>query len=311
MENRSFILPNSHHIIEIPQDHPKERIDTILPQYFRAYSRSFFQRLIDEGFVKVNNLHVTKHSTLIKAGDRIEVHFPPLRPLEPTKEITEKLDVQIVYEHAHFLIIAKPPKLTVHAPNSRSTAITLADWLVTHFYEIADVGYSDRPGIVHRLDKDTSGLLVIPRNNYAHALLSDMFKNRTIAKTYLAVVKGHPPADGSIDWRIDRHPTDRNRMTHVPYGGRESLTHYRVIEYLQDASLVEVRPVTGRTHQIRVHFAALGHPLIGDPIYGSKSKLIDRQALHAYKLAFTFEGQPFVFQKDMPSDMLQLIEALR
>ena len=184
------------------------------------------------------------------------------------------------------------------------------------------VGLTDRPGIVHRLDKDTTGILLLARNNPTHAVLCGMFKDRAMHKTYLALVHGHPPKEGAIELAIARDPHNRKKMTHVDLTDlkrvalisttkREALTHYRVLEYFENSALVEVKPVTGRTHQIRVHFAALGHPLIGDYVYGIKSKEIGRQALHAHRLLFEYEGKEYQFESPLPHDITTLIEKFR
>lgn len=215
------------------------------------------------------------------------------------------------------MVVNKPSNLVVHPPRVTSKDVTLIDWLVHTFNELEQVGYADRPGIVHRLDKNTSGLMLVARNNCAHALLCDMFKKRTIQKTYLALVTGHPDKEGTIDFAIMRHQTKRNTMMHVRPGShtngkvREACTHYRVLEYFDDCSLVQIKPITGRTHQIRVHFAALGHALVGDYVYGKKSKTIKRQALHAYKLSFKFNGKQYEFCQNPPEDFQNFLEILR
>ncbi len=284
------------------------RIDTFLAQYFTCYSRAFFQNLVEKNHIILNNKHVKKPSISVKTGDEITVHFPALPTLE-SKNISDKeLGVKILFEHEHFLIISKPAGLVVHAPSTQSTEITLVDWLITNFKELKTVGSNDRPGIVHRLDKDTSGIMVIPRNNYALAQFGDMFKNRTIHKKYLALVAGHPEKAGSIDYRIDRHRTEPYKMTHLYGSGREALTHYKTVEYFKETALIEASPVTGRTHQIRVHCAAINHAVIGDQLYGKKSVLIDRQALHAAEISFNFENKNYIFTAELPTDMQKLIK---
>ena len=174
------------------------------------------------------------------------------------------------------------------------------------------VGTVDRPGIVHRLDRDTSGLMIIPRTNEAHASMTDMFKDRKIQKTYLAIVMGHPPESGTIDLYVGRHPSMRNKMHHFTAltkqaSSRTALTHYEVIQYYDDFSLVKVKPVTGRTHQIRVHFAAIGHPLLADPLYGRKSKLSKRHALHAHQLEFEYKSKSYCFTSQLDSKLQNIL----
>lgn len=286
-----------------------QRLDTFLSTHFACYSRTFFKKLIDSQGVIINGIIASKPSIMIKIDDSIMVKFPAQALSRDTVSVPD-LPVQIVYEHEHFLIINKPPQLSVHAPSSVSQEVTLVDWLISRFQEIKKVGHEDRPGIVHRLDKNTSGLIIISRNNYAHEFLSSSFKNRLIKKTYQAVVKGHPSGQGSIGLPISRHPLHRTKMRSVPGDGRPSVTHYKVLAYFADSALVEFNPVTGRTHQIRVHSAAIGHPIIGDSVYGTSSKLIDRQALHSFSLTFTFEGKEYSFTQELPADFNNLVEQL-
>lgn len=302
---------------EIPFDQPVQvvvdsnvpmRFDRFLVVKYAAYSRNFFQQLIEASCVSVNGQINTKSSALVRPGDVLVLTCPSPRVVIPVPDKTKDLPVRVVYEHADFLIIDKPPRLMVHPPSHRSTAITLVDWIISHFQEIGQVGYIDRPGIVHRLDKDTSGLLVIPRTIAAHAFFTNQFKTRQMRKTYYAVVDGVPSSKGVIDFKIGRHPTE-NRMTHIAPDGRESVTEYSVIQQFTDAALLALHPVTGRTHQLRVHCAAIGHPIIGDPIYGKRSALIDRQALHAATLEFTYKGEPFVFNSPLPADIEAVLTA--
>lgn len=287
------------------------RLDLFLSQKLPYYSRTFFKDLIEQGHITIGGIPATKASVVIKPGDIIAVYFPELALPEVTAQQVAHLDVKIVYQNEHFLIVNKPAGLTVHTPGAGHTELTLVDWLLHYFHEIKAVGSADRPGIVHRLDKDTSGLMIVARNSYAHEKLSDLFKDRKIKKTYLAVVKGHPVPEGTIDFNITRHPTNRVKMTHSSSLGRDAVTHYTVKEYLKDAALIEAKPVTGRTHQIRVHATALGHPLLGDALYGTVTPLIKRQALHAYQLDFTFEGKEYHFTQEMPEDMQELVKKLK
>ncbi len=298
------------HVIQVLDEQAGMRIDQFLSQHFVTYSRTFFQKLIDDKMVTVNGKIVEKPSLPVKAGDTISVTFPSPVPLATAKEIPADLQVPIIHEHDEFLIIEKPPYLMVHAPRQETKAFTLVDWLITNISDIAKVGIPERPGIVHRLDKDTSGLLIIPRTNRAHMYFGNLFKDRKITKIYLALVKGHPPAEGIIDAPIARHPIYKHKMA-TGISGRHALTYYKVLEYLKDSSLVEIKPVTGRTHQIRVHMASIGHPVIGDALYGSISSHIARQALHAAQLEFTFDGKLFRFSREMPEDMAQALAALK
>ena len=291
-------------------DHVPVRIDAYLGQHLERYSRTFCQGLIESSCIKLNENVVEKSRELVHPGDVITITIPP----PPVKELATalpKLDVQILLEHPDFLVVSKPAGLIVHAPSPQSAAVTLVDWLTAHFQGLESVGATDRPGLVHRLDKDTSGLLLVARNNYAHGVLSDLFRYRTIKKTYHAVVHGHPDLSGTVDLPIVRDPVHKIKMTHTQGRGRDAVTHYRVLEYYKETSLVEVKPVTGRTHQIRVHMAAIGHPLVGDALYGTPSKRIKRHALHAHTLVFEYEGEEFVVNSECPADFQNLLAELR
>ncbi len=288
------------------------RLDNYLAQNFEGTSRSFFQKLITHGHVEINGRKATKHSASVKLGDNITVSVPERQVAESKQETNNPafINVKTVFEHEHFLIVFKPAGLIVHKANKDDNSPNLVDWLLLNYKELASVGIGDRPGIVHRLDKDTSGIMIIARSGYSHEIFSDMFKNRLIHKKYLAVVNGHTELESSIDFNIKRHTVHSHKMTHTNGAGRQSLTNYKTLKHLNNASLIEASPVTGRTHQIRVHFAAISHPLIGDAVYGIKSELISRQALHAYSLKFNFMGQDYKFTENMPEDFNILIDKL-
>jgi 23S rRNA pseudouridine1911/1915/1917 synthase len=312
----------------IVQKETRHRLDLYIIQQLPHYSRNFIQNLIKEGLVQINGKTVLKTSFLVKEGDQIVIFLPQKRTLQPA-EIVERVNnanlaIEVIADREHFLVIYKPDNLLVHAPSERSNAVTLVDWLILHYPELIHVGYSDRPGIVHRLDKDTSGLLVVPRTPHGHAVFSKLFKDRAIQKIYYAVVEGNPPAQGTIDVPIGRSHTGIKMATYPALapvlsenkspqkrGVRHAVTEYKVLQYFKGYSLVEARLITGRTHQIRVHFASLGHPVVGDPVYGKKSKLIKRQALHAYSLSFEFDGVAHTFVRDLPEDIKHLITSLK
>jgi 23S rRNA pseudouridine1911/1915/1917 synthase len=317
MDQDNLIIAGSTYSITVDKDAAAVRLDQFITRQFPTYSRTFFKRLIDESCVTINGTLVCRPGVTLKLNDQVAIRFPEARQVTAVTLQEVASQVRVVHEHPHFLILHKPAGLVVHAPSTRSTITTLVDWLINHYNEVARVGCIDRPGIVHRLDKDTSGLIIIPRTNYAHALFTTMFKDRTIQKTYHAVVAGHPPKKGTINFAIGRDAFSKTKMVAAdldnPFGGRASgtlraaTTHYEVITYFDTYSLVRVKPVTGRTHQIRVHFQALGHSLLGDPTYGESSPLIARHALHAHQLDFTFDGQSFSFVDEYPIDFAKLV----
>ena len=321
MEHSGAIPPNTTFSFSVDQADDGMRLDIYLSNQFPAYSRSFFQGLIKGGRTKLNQNVVTKTSTPLKRYDAVTIQFPPPHTIEPKTFVEKDLGVEVIHEHEHFFIINKPAGLLVHPPSEASTAITLIDWLLTHFNEIRSVGYANRPGIVHRLDKDTSGLMIISRTPHAHLVFSNLFKNRALKKSYLAIVHGYPQRKGMVDYPIARDKIHRNKMVALAPNDtgknaagkiRPATTHYHVQEYFSDEyALVKAKPVTGRTHQVRVHLTAIGHPLVGDPVYGRKSKLIKRHALHAYTLEFDFDGKPFSFVKEPPEDIAKLIQQLK
>jgi 23S rRNA pseudouridine1911/1915/1917 synthase len=285
------------------------RLDSFLSMHLATHSRTYFQKLIQEGQVQVNGITTTKPGHHLTNTDTIQVTVPVLDLGKP-KDLDPNLKIRIVFEHEHFLIIEKPAFLSVHAPHPTSQEASLIDWILANYNEIKGVGSADRPGIVHRLDKNTSGLLIIARSNYAHLKFGAMFHDRTIKKSYLALVHGHPDRVGSIDFSINRDPVQKTKMTHQA-GGRTALTHYNVREYFEKHTLLEAHPVTGRTHQIRVHVAAIGYPIVGDATYGTASSEINRQALHAYKLSFIFDNQEYNFTCEPPEDFQKLKDQLK
>ncbi len=299
----------------IDENQANQRIDKFVTQQFTQYSRSFLQKLFKDKHVILNKNKSLKASYILKTGDLITITFPSIDNEKTTKALPQDINIEIIEKNKDFLIINKPAGLVVHAPTKNYQDATLTDWIVGEHEEIAHVGLIDRPGIVHRLDKDTSGLMIIPRTNHAHATLTDMFKERKIKKTYLAIVVGHPEQSGTIDYYIGRHPTVKNKMHHFSNAtkresSKQALTHYEAVTYFKDYSLIKVKPVTGRTHQIRVHFAALGFPLLADSVYGQKSKLLKRHALHASELSFELDGISYNFNSPMPEDLKKIIDTL-
>ena len=261
----------------------------------------------------INSSKAAKPGYALKLGDKISIKFADTNNTRIIKDVPESVGVQIIAKEPDFFIIYKPAGLVVHPPNNDFENIALTDWLKQTYDDIAHVGAIDRPGIVHRIDRDTSGLMIISRTNQAHEAFTNMFKNRTIHKTYLAIVTGHPPLQGSINFYIGRHPSIRYKMhaftelTKIN-SSRDAISNYKVIQYYKDFSLVEVKPITGRTHQIRVHFAAIGHAILSDHLYGSRSKLIGRQSLHAHKIEFEMNGKTYSFTSPLDCDMQKVID---
>ncbi len=288
-------------------DREGERLDAFLARRIAGVSRSQVQRWIESGQVRVEG-------ALERAGQRlgfgaVVTVWPAASAAPPA---AEAIPLDILYEDAALLVINKPPDLPVH-PAPGTPDGTLVNALLAHCPSLAGLGDVLRPGIVHRLDRDTSGVMVVAKTLAAQEDLQRQIRARTVTKRYLAVVAGIPdPAEGLIDAPVGRDPADPRRMA-VVEGGKASQTEYRVVEQFVDASLVELRLITGRTHQIRVHLAALGHPVIGDAIYGHASPAIPRQALHAFRLGFQHPASGTAVQYDapLPADMQALLQTLR
>lgn len=285
---------------------PGTRLDMYLAEHCRI-SRASAQRLIDGEQVTVNGHHA-KASLRLNTGDRIVAILPT--PL-PVSLVPEDISLKIVYEDDDLVVIDKPAGLVVHPAANQRTG-TLVNALLARFPDLGGINGSLRPGIVHRLDKDTSGLIVVAKHETAHASLSRQMKQHEIKKGYVALVKGHlSPEHGAIEAPIGRHPKHRKRMA-VVSGGKEALTQYRVIKYFDNYTLLEAMPETGRTHQIRVHFSAIGHPVVGDPVYGKKSSLLGRQFLHAYTLGFRLpsSGEFVEFRSEIPPELEEVLEQI-
>jgi 23S rRNA pseudouridine1911/1915/1917 synthase len=282
------------------------RIDKFLAIQLPDCSRSYLKTLIDDGLVLVNNIPC-KGSYAVKMGDMVTITFRSKQiDLAPMP-----VEFDIIAVQPDFIIINKPAGLVVHPAPSSPGEITLVHGLLHRFAEMQAFGADERPGIVHRLDKDTSGLLVIARNPQAQAALSALFKQHKMHKKYLAVVDKHPDRTGSIDLPIGRHAHERHKMGVFGIGARPALSHYRTLAYYAAHSLVEVAIVTGRTHQIRVHMASLGHPIVGDSVYGTSSPLIARQALHSWQLTFEYQGKSYHYICSLPDDMKRVVQMLR
>jgi 23S rRNA pseudouridine1911/1915/1917 synthase len=290
----------------VEQKDEGSRLDQYCFTLFPDYSRTFIQHLIDEQLITVNNKQ-KKASYKIKEHDQLACN------IAPPKEISvapKEIDFEVIFEDPDFLIINKPAGLSVHPSSSNPEEITLVHGLLHRYPEFAELESQERPGIVHRLDKDTSGLLIVARTIPACITFSQLFKDRKIEKKYLAVVEGLTEKSGSIDFPIARDKRDRHKMTHTDPEGRNALTHFTVETYFTKETLLKVHIITGRTHQIRVHCAAIGHSLVGDATYGKKSPLIARQALHAAETGFTYKNKAYHFIAPLPTDFQTLLDQL-
>ena len=260
------------------------RLDQFLSARLPEYSRARLQSWVEEARVRVNGVVVLKASLKLRGGERVEVEPAELKPLHA---FAEEIPLDILYEDDDVVAVNKPAGLVVHAGAGRSSG-TLVNALLHHFKGLSSVGGDLRPGIVHRLDKGTSGVLLVARTDAAHRSLAAQFSGRSVEKTYLALVQGQPASEhGVIDLPISRDPVHRTRMTARLATGRRAHTEYRVLARYAKFSLLEVQIGTGRTHQIRVHLAALGHPVAGDPLYGAAAQPeLGRPWLHALRIRF-------------------------
>jgi 23S rRNA pseudouridine1911/1915/1917 synthase len=276
------------------------RLDRFVGESCPELSRTRAQKLIADGLITVNG-KTAKAGQKLAAGDELTVVIPPElpSPLAP-----EAIPLGIIYEDKDLLVVDKPAGLAVH-PAPGHPGHTLVNAVLARLPELPDEDGTLRPGIVHRLDKDTSGIILVAKNRVAQAGLAEQFKSRSVSKTYLVLVKGRlTPENGIIEAAIGRDPKNRQRMA-VISRGREARTAYRVIRYIGGYSLLEIKPETGRTHQIRVHLAAIGYPVVGDATYGVKNPSLSRQFLHASKLGFRLpsSGEYVEFEAPLPPDL--------
>lgn len=286
------------------------RLDQYLKEKLSSLTRSRIQKLIESGFVTINGQKV-KPATKIKAGMKITIFIPPEEELDLTPE---EVPFEILYEDEDIAVIFKPAGVVVHPAPGHKTG-TLVHGLLARLKNLSGIGGKLRPGIVHRLDKDTSGLMLVAKNDFAHQALVSAFQRREIKKEYLALLYGIlRPLQGRIEKPIGRHPVHRQKMA-ILSGGKEAVTEYEVIKYFKKATLVLAKPITGRTHQLRVHFSHLGHPILGDPTYGGlKTDLPrpERLMLHARKITFIHPRSqiPLTFEKEPPSDFQNYLRLL-
>lgn len=306
--------------IDLPRD--GARLDRALGELFPEHSRSALARMIEEGRVRVDGIVRTKPSHKVAAGQQVVLEVPEAAP---SGLVSQDIPITTLYEDADVVVIDKPPGIVVH-PAAGHPDRTLVNALLFHVSDLSGIGGELRPGIVHRLDKDTSGVLIVAKNDAAHRALTSAWNTDAVRKEYIAVVYGTPSSDrGTIDAPIGRDPRDRKKMG-VVATGRRAITDYAVTERLRHASVLRCTLHTGRTHQIRLHLKHLGHPIVGDPVYsgpqwrGIPDKRLQkaistfpRQALHAERITFVHprSGETIRVESPLPDDMRGLIDALR
>ena len=297
----------------VDSNHKSLRLDVFLSKSQNEFSRSRLKKLIQQDCVSVNNYPVTAKYKL-KTGDKITLSVPATSAskLEP-----ELIPLKIIYEDEVMLAIDKPAGMVVHPAPGHAKG-TLVNALLNHCSNLSGIGGVERPGIVHRLDKDTSGVVLVAKNETAHRALARQFKNRKIKKTYLALVRGLVKStSGIIETSVGRHKTNRKKMTTDADWGRQAQTRYEVLETLGHFSYLKVFPKTGRTHQIRVHLASIHHPVLGDKLYGGKITgphiKMQRQALHAHRIEIVhpISKQPLVFEAPVPPDIDDYLRTYR
>ena len=294
----------------VQEDQHLERIDTFIATQNDEWSRSQVQTWLKEDFVLVNGEKI-KRNYKVKQGDEISVSVPDPKPLEV---IAENIPLDVYYEDADVIVVNKPRGMVVHPALGHETG-TLVNALMYHCKDLSGINGVLRPGIVHRIDKDTSGLLMVAKNDVAHEKLADQLRQKTSVRKYIAIVHGViPHEEGTIDAPIGRDKSDRQSMTVTEDNSKEAVTHFRVLERFDEFTLVECQLETGRTHQIRVHMKYIGYPLAGDPKYGPRKTLdIDGQALHAAVLGFNHPrtNEYLEFSSPIPEVLENIIEQLR
>ncbi|MBR3505184.1 MAG: RluA family pseudouridine synthase [Clostridia bacterium] len=298
-------------LYRVEADAEKKRLDVFLAEK-NDFTRSRAEKLIREGAVRIDGQAALKPGLALRAGMQIELTLPEVKPVGLT---AQDLPLDVVYQDDDLAVVYKPSGMVVH-PAAGNPDGTMVNALMMKLDGLSGIGGELRPGIVHRIDKDTSGLLLVAKNDRSHLMLSEQIKAHTIERAYRAIVIGHmKEAEGDVEGPIGRHPTDRKKMAIVP-GGREAHTHWRALEELRGATLIEARLTTGRTHQIRVHMASIGHPVLGDPVYGPKKSpypVEGGQLLHAFRLGFVHPstGEKMLLEAPPEKRFLDWLEKLR
>ena len=292
-------------------EHEDQRIDRYLTEMLPEQSRSFFQKLIRDGFVMVNHI-IVKVNYRLKTGDVIEIDIPDA---VPTEIVPENIPLDILYEDEDLLIVNKPKGMVVHPAVGHFTG-TLVNAIMYHCQgNLSGINGEIRPGILHRIDKDTTGSLIICKNDEAHRNIAEQIKEHSVTRRYVGVVAGtFSEESGTVEGAIGRHPNDRKRMTINEKNGKPAVTHYRVLQTLKGASFMEFELETGRTHQIRVHMASISHPLLGDTVYGNSKNpyKLQGQALHARTIGFIHPttGEYIEVSAPIPEYMTELVRKL-
>jgi len=295
------------------QKEKEERLDHFLVECLPEFSRSRLQGLIKDGFVLIDGAPAKKAGQKIEPGSKVEVYVPPPAPSEL---VGENIPLDIIFENDDLLVVNKPAGMVVHPSAGHDTG-TLVHAVLGYDPEIEGIGGEERPGVVHRLDKETSGLILLAKNDRAHRWLQDQFRLRKVEKTYLALVEGAPPTpSGRVEAPVGRDPSQRKKMAIMPPGkGREAVSEYVTLESFKEHTLLEFHPHTGRTHQIRLHCMFLACPIVGDKVYGHRKQSIelDRHFLHAARLKIVLpeEKEARTFEAPLPDDLQVILDSLR
>lgn len=290
-----------------------DRLDKYLVSCLPEFSRARIQGLISDGFVSINGVPAKKAGQMIEDGDEIEVRIPP--PV-PSGLVAEDIPLDIIFENDDLIVVNKPAGMVVH-PAAGHYSGTLVNAVLGYDPDLEGIGGEERPGLVHRLDKETSGLIILAKNERAHNWLQDQFRLRKVEKTYLALVDGKPPTPaGRVEAPIGRDPSHRKKMAIVSPGkGREAVSEYKTLESFRNHTLLEFHPHTGRTHQIRLHCQFLGCPIVGDSVYGKRTvtATINRHFLHAFRLKIILPGEksPRMFEAELPEELKNVLEEVK
>ena len=295
------------------QENDSQRLDKFLVTCLPEFSRSRLQQLIKQEFILVDGKPAHKAGQMLEKGMLVTVNIPSAAPSELQPE---NIPLKIIFENDDLIVVNKPAGMVVHPAVGHSSG-TLVHAALAHAPEMEGVGGIQRPGIVHRLDKNTSGLILLAKNDYAHHFLQDQFRDRQVQKIYVALVDGHPPTSkGRVDAAIGRDTTQRKRMAVTPdHKGRKAISNYRTLESFPQHALLEVHPLTGRTHQIRVHMAFLGCPIVGDTVYGRRKPTLplNRHFLHAQQITIKIPGEaePRKFEAELPDELQKTLALLK